>query len=233
MRDEEDGEAAFALERGEEVEQSHANRHVEHGGGLVRYEEIGVGGQGAGDGDPLPLSSGEFIGVAVDEILGRLQTDHAKKFDRPGPRAVDPAPPVAQERAYQVVRDVVHRTQGSERILEDHLDPATIAEGGASRLPREDIFPIQQNLSAVRGLQAQHETGDGALAASRLPHQGHRLAPVDPEGDILRGHHPTARGQEPPGSESLTKTTHLEERAARRFRLTYHLTSHSLKKYFV
>ena len=104
MRDKEDGEAAFTLERGEEVEQSHADRHVEHRGGLVRYEEIGVGGQGAGDGDPLSLSSGEFIGVAVDEILGRLQTDHAKKFDRPGPCVVDGAPPMAQERAYQMGR---------------------------------------------------------------------------------------------------------------------------------
>jgi hypothetical protein len=233
VRDEEDGEAAFSLERGEKVEQSHADRDVEHGGGLVRDEEIRVGGQRAGDGDPLPLSSGKFIGVAVDEILGRLQTDHSKKFDRPGPRVVDCAPPVAQERAYQVVRDVVHRTQGSERILEDHLDPATIAERGPSGLPREDILPVQQDLSTVGSLQAQHKTSDGALAASRLPHQGHRLAPIDPEGDILRGYHPTARGEKPPGSEGLTKTAHLEERAAWRFGLTYHLTSPSRKKYFV
>lgn len=55
MRNEEDGEVAFLLEPGQKAQETHPNRDVEHGSGLVGHQDIRIHGESAGDGHALAL----------------------------------------------------------------------------------------------------------------------------------------------------------------------------------
>ena len=69
MRDEDIGEVVLLLQLVEEVEHLRLHRHVEGGHGLVADDEPRVDGQGAGDGDALPLSARELVRVTVEMAL--------------------------------------------------------------------------------------------------------------------------------------------------------------------
>src|SRR2546426_6557185 len=58
----------------EELQDLRADRHVEHGDRLVGDEELRVEDEGARDRHPLPLSPGELVGVAEQEIPPRAQS---------------------------------------------------------------------------------------------------------------------------------------------------------------
>ena len=81
MRDQQDGESAFALELCEQVQDAHANRDVEHRRGFVGHEQVRIHGQRSGDGHALALTAGEFMRIAPDELLGRVEPDRAQQFE--------------------------------------------------------------------------------------------------------------------------------------------------------
>jgi hypothetical protein len=65
VRNEEIGEPAMLLEIGEQVEYLSLHRYIERGDRLVAYDERRLHRESPRDTDPLPLASGEFMGIAA------------------------------------------------------------------------------------------------------------------------------------------------------------------------
>src|SRR5918994_5373975 len=64
----------FLLQPQQHVEQTDAQRDVDHRDGLVGHDELGVDGERPGDRDALPLSARELVGMLVQELLWWRQT---------------------------------------------------------------------------------------------------------------------------------------------------------------
>jgi len=76
---EDDGFGQAPGERAEFALQFGARDGVESAEGFVHEQDRRIGGEGAGDADPLALAAGEFVGAA-GAILCRLEADQGKKF---------------------------------------------------------------------------------------------------------------------------------------------------------
>ena len=70
VRDEDIGEVEPRLQVGEQRQDLRLDRDVERGYRLVEDDQLGPGGERAGDADALRLAAGEFVRIAVGE-LGR------------------------------------------------------------------------------------------------------------------------------------------------------------------
>ena len=68
VADEQIGEAPVTLELMQQVEDLRLHRDVEGAGRFVEHDELGIEGEGSGDGDALPLPSGELMRVP-EEVL--------------------------------------------------------------------------------------------------------------------------------------------------------------------
>ena len=68
--DEDEGDAEVAAQVGEELDDLGLDRDVEGGDGLVGDDELGLQGEGAGDGDALALAAGELVRVALGVLGG-------------------------------------------------------------------------------------------------------------------------------------------------------------------
>ncbi len=127
---EEVGEAELIAQIGQEVQDLGAHREVESAYCLVAYQHTRVQREGAGNRDSLPLSPGEGMGVAVEDVVA--QADGAEK-----PFGVV-MPVFARRQAVREhtfgyeVEDGVSRVQRGERVLEDDLHGA---REGAPLLP--------------------------------------------------------------------------------------------------
>src|SRR5699024_6412688 len=71
--DEQEGQRIVVDEVGEQVEHLGAHGHVEGGDRFVGDEDLRSGQQGAGDGDPLPLTAGELVRIATQR--SRVEVD--------------------------------------------------------------------------------------------------------------------------------------------------------------
>ena len=95
MRDHQHGQAAVAVELGQALQDLPGGAAVQVAGGLVGQQNLGIVGQGPGDGHALLLSAGEFPGA----VGGSLAESHVVQELRLSPGHLD-----------QVVE--VHATQG-------------------------------------------------------------------------------------------------------------------------
>ena len=77
MGDEHVGQVQLLLQLLQQVQDLCANRHVQSGDRLVADQQLGVGGDGAGDDDTLTLAAGELMGIAIH--IGGIQTDHVQQ----------------------------------------------------------------------------------------------------------------------------------------------------------
>ena len=67
--DEQIGQTHFILQLVKHIDDLGLNGHVQSGHRLIADHELGLHGQGPGDADALPLTAGEFVGIAVG-VLG-------------------------------------------------------------------------------------------------------------------------------------------------------------------
>src|SRR5690606_38795376 len=74
---------------------------------------------------------------------------------------------VADQRAFEVIRDRMCRIERGEGILEDHLHAPAICERGP-RLFGDDVAPVEHDFSRGRADQARQDLRHGALAAAGL-----------------------------------------------------------------
>ena len=82
VADEEAGEAVLLLQPADQLEDPGLDGDVESAGGFVGDEQLGVEGEGAGDGDALALAAGELVGEAGG--VRRLEVDRLEQLGDAG-----------------------------------------------------------------------------------------------------------------------------------------------------
>ena len=162
----------------DEVDDGGGGDGVEAAGGGVVEDEIGMGDDGAGDGDAAAHSSGEF---GRDLIDGVFEGDELERFDD---AAVDLL--LGDVIFVKAVGDVVTDGEGVEegRLLEDHADAAAEFEevdfGHGGDVVAEDVDGSGVGLEEA--VDELHE--DGFAAACRAEDDA-GFAALDGEGDVL------------------------------------------------
>ena len=73
MGDEDHRKVQIALKVGQKIDDLGLNRHIERGNRLIADQKLRFHDQRAGDADPLTLTAGKFVRIAVD--LVRQQAD--------------------------------------------------------------------------------------------------------------------------------------------------------------
>ena len=214
--DEQEGDPELLLHVLQQVDHLGLDRHVERGNGLVRDQQLGLEGQGTGDADALPLTTGELARVAV-VVLG-VEADHLEQLLDPGQdlllrHHLVHAQRGADDRAHRVTR-----VQRGVRILEDHLD---LAPDRHHLPPREtrDVGALEVDRTGRRVVEPGDQATGGGLATPGLPHQAERLALAQREGhpvdrlDVCDGTADDAAGLH---REVLGQVTDLEQGITRR-----------------
>jgi hypothetical protein len=81
MGDEEVCDSHLFLQSPQQINNVDTNRHVEGRGGFIQNDQVWVGNERTGDAHPLPLPTGELMGMAVKEF--QLQIDQRHDFLNP------------------------------------------------------------------------------------------------------------------------------------------------------
>ena len=179
--DVEHGQVQAFLQVPQQVQHAQADRDVEHRHRLVGEQRLGVGGQRAGDRDPLALAAGELVRVLL-QVQRRGRQLHAAQ--QLGQRLLAGVPAVDLQGAGQVVAHGVHRVQRGERVLEDQLDPARVRLELPSALHRGELA-ADPDLAAGARVQLRQQPGDRRLAGPGLPDQRGDPAPAQTQGDFV------------------------------------------------
>lgn len=124
---------------------------------FVEQEQFGIGGEGSGDGDALPLTAGELSRPRRRPVA---ETDLVE--DRAGARGIRPR---------RTERDIrAHRSPGDQpRVLEHH-------RGTGGRRDRRGV---------VRGDEPPEKSQEGRLPGARAPEHGDELARSDRQRDVV------------------------------------------------
>ena len=213
VADEQQREAQFLLDVLEQVDDLRLHRNVERGDGLVAHDEVGLGGERAGDADALALPAGELMRPAVDSVARQPHLVHQL-----GNARVQVARGTRQaEIADRLGEDVAHahaRVQTRERILEHDLHaPAQRTQGGGGEVV--DAAAVEHHLTGRDVEQPQDRAPDRRLAAAALADERERLAARDREGDAVDRVDEGARTQQAAADpEVFLEIVDLEQRRA-------------------
>ena len=184
VRDEQIGEAELLLQIAQEVDDLRLHRDVERRHRLVADDEARIERQGAGDADPLALTAGEFVRVAVQR-LGPQADLVGERLDPLVERAAM-GDPVIPQRLGDDVADPEARVQGGIGILEDDLQFAAIGPHLAAR-QLVDALAIDADFAGGRLDQLQNGLAGGRFATAALADQPQRLSRRDVERDAVDG----------------------------------------------
>ncbi len=167
---EKNGEVAPRAEVGEEIEDAGLHGDVEGGDRFVGNEDAGIHCEGAGNGDALALAAGEFGGVGVHDFCGEahLVEEFGDALGAVGLRAEV----VDGEDFGDGVTDGFARIEGTDRVLEDHLDGTTRHGFEVGRTTGDGEEPAEG-------------FGDGAFAATALADNPKELILSDIKADAL------------------------------------------------
>ena len=186
VRYEEVRQAEPLAEVDEQVEHLRLDRHVERGDRLVQHDELRFEHQGPRDRDPLPLSAGELVGIALERRGGHARAveglfDAMEAVGRVA-HAMDDEP---------FLEDPPHGHAGIEgavRILEHDLHPPA-ERPQRSVAERADIMAGDDDPPAGRLDQAEDAATDGRLPAAALADEAERAAARDREAHAVNGPH--------------------------------------------
>jgi hypothetical protein len=156
--DEHGGCSGFAEDPPDLAAHTIALRRVEVRERLIEEDHVGLGGEGAGEGDALLFPSGQFVRHAVGQIQESHQRQHVG----------DSAPPIP---ILDPVADVGGDGHVREQcvVLEHHAHPSSLR--GDVDAPADDRSPGDRDLSGIRGLETGDDAQGGRLAASGGPHE--------------------------------------------------------------
>lgn len=162
----------------DEVDDGGGGDGVEAAGGGVVEDEVGIGDDGAGDGDATAHSSGELRGKFFD---GVFELDEAEGLDDAGVSFF-----FGEFVFVEAVGDVVADGDGVEegRLLKDHADAAAefeeifLAHGG-------DVVAEDLNGAGVGLEEAVDELQEDGFAAACGAEDDAGFAALDGEGDVL------------------------------------------------
>ena len=196
--DEHDGGAALAAELLQERDDLRLDRDIQRRRRLVGDDQLRLGGQGQGDDDALAHAAGEFVGIAVDALLGGGDADLGEKRDGAVAGLGGVHIGMGLDRLDQLLGDAEERVQRGQRILEDHAD--ALAPDPAQRFLVEivDAAALQQHLAAGNAARRIDEADDGGagerLARAGFANDAQHLALGDVEGDAVDGLQDASRG---------------------------------------
>ena len=177
----EDG-GAFAVELGEEFHYLLAVLGVEVTGGLVGEDELGIGDDGAGDGHPLLLTSGELLW----EVGGAVGDVHALEDVAYHLLALGGLDLHVDEGQLHVLEHV--QLIDEVEALEYEADVA-FAVLGALFLFQRSYFLAEELVLARGGVVEEAEDVEkGGLAAAGGAHDGNELTLLDVERDVVEGY---------------------------------------------
>ncbi len=150
-----------------------AQFHVEVGEGFVEQQQQRFGRQRAGQGHPLLLAAGEFVGVARGEVV---ELDQLQKLAHQA---------LALWMLADAEADVVgHAEMGEQRVvLEHHADPAFLRRQGEAGT--RDDFAAQLDLPGQHRLEAGDGAQGGGLAASRRTQQAADVSGIEVQVEVL------------------------------------------------
>lgn len=171
--DKDAGDVSLVMESSDPLAQLNANLRVESSEGLVEQQERWLGCKGPGESDALTLATRELARVAVPK------TAELNEIEKLADRRLD----------FSMWSLLHTQTKGNvladghvseERVmLEDEADLTLLHRGvGRNRT-------IQDDLSAVRLLEASDDAKNGALAASTRAQKRHELTAGDLERDVV------------------------------------------------
>ncbi len=136
VADEQVGQPELLLQVEHEVDDLRLDRDVEGRDGLVGDDDLRVEGKRAGDAQALPLAAGEFMREACG--LPGIEADPVHQMGDPLAGFRSRRASVHQDRLRDGGAHGLAGIEGSERVLEDHLDPAAgFLQGGTGA--RQDV----------------------------------------------------------------------------------------------
>ena len=97
--------------------------HVQRRGGFVGDQQLRLARQGHGDHYPLPLATGQLMGIGLEPLFGFLDADQLQQLQNPRLRRVARQALVHQQGFADLLFDAVQRVERGHRLLEDHRDP--------------------------------------------------------------------------------------------------------------
>ena len=152
-------------------------RGVDAVGGLVAEQDIGLGNDGAGEGDLALFAAGELPG----EPLGLVGQGHAIEYlvDRQVNFAIG-APTDLERQAHVLADGGVGQQAG---VLKNDPDAAAkFGEGGAANPGHVDA--VDEDDAGIEGLFAQEDAKQGGLARAVRPDEKGELAAGDGDRDV-------------------------------------------------
>ncbi len=186
MRHDDDGVLALQFE--DQVLDLEGGGRVERRGRLIQEQDFRVGGQGAGDAQPLLLPAGEVqrgIIQAVLDLVPQRGALQATLGDLLQPRTVSQARHTGAER--HVFEDRLGKRIG---FLKHHAHaPAQVNEVDVGR---EDLLVVEQHVPRMMGsfdqvVHAVERPQKRRFAAARRPDQGHDRALGNRNRDAMEG----------------------------------------------
>lgn len=185
MRDEEIGYSEIALQVLHKIDDLSPHRDVEGGDRLVSHNERGLQRQGPGDADPLALSAGKAVRIAVGGIAG--QSHALQQFGNGGTRLLCGSGEAVDDKRFRYdARDLHARIERRIGILQDDLHARTQA---SQRLATEmgNVLAAEDNPALRSGNAAEHRTADGRLAGAGFAYKTKRFARCQVEAHIADG----------------------------------------------
>ena len=163
VADEDGGQAQVAPQVHKQVQNLCLDRDIQRGHRLVQHQQVGLHGQGTGDGHTLPLAARELVREAPAQV--RVQPHTLQHAGHVG---------VGLPRLYQLMREwpftdgVAHphaRVEAGEGVLMNHLHPGCQLDGAPTLLPGH-WRAVKHHLALTRAVDAGHDAPQGGLATT-------------------------------------------------------------------
>jgi len=184
----EHGQIQFVAQFEEKIENLGLDGNVQSGYRFIREHQFRFGCEGAGDGNPLSLTTREFVGIFPHEA--GVETDPFHDFSHFADKTasgVAETPTLAE----CLGEGRVDGHAGIERgvgILKDHLEVETpFLDGGGPQ--SAEILSFEENFAGGGRLELHDGAGEGGFAAAGLPDESQDLTLFDPEADPIDSAH--------------------------------------------
>ena len=216
VRDEDVGEVELVLEVLEQVDDLGLDRDVERGDRLVGDDQLRPQRERAGDPDPLALSAGELVRIAV--VVLRLEPHPVHQLLNLAAELRPGCQPVQLQRIPDDLPDALAGVERRVGVLEDHLD---LAPHWAKILAGEPDHLLAAVLDGAGGRleQLDDRPAERRLAAAGLADQPEGLALVQGDADVVDGldaRHSPVEEDSRLDREVLDEVLDLEDRIALR-----------------
>jgi hypothetical protein len=185
VRNEEVCQPMTPLQILQEIHDLGLDTDIQRTDGFIADEEPGFHGQGSRDADALTLPAAELMRISV--TVRGLQPDGFQEVSDPlFPRCRIGSQPVDVEGFSQDLSDGEARVQGTEGILEDHLEVASLLAQGAPFEPGE-VGAAKSDDPGGDGPQAYHGPSQCRLAATAFTQETHGFAGPECETHVFDG----------------------------------------------